>query len=113
MSGFQPRQIFPPPTQSTEPTVRRAQGHMDRAARLAKTKKLKIVAAVSGLMATIFFSGLAAEAGGTQAHSGVVSADQQVARLEQSNNGAFFSVGNSFAPPQLGNGGAQTSSGGS
>ncbi len=86
---------------------------MDRAARLAKTKKLKIAAAVSGLIATTFFSGLAAEAGGTQAHSRVVSADQQVTRLEQSNNGAFFSVGNSFAPPQPGNGGAQTSSGGS
>jgi hypothetical protein len=86
---------------------------MDRAARLAKTKKLKMAAAVSGLIATIFFSGLAAEAGGTGAHSSVVSADQQVSRLEQSNNGAFFSVGGSVAPPQPGNGGAQTSSGGS
>lgn len=86
---------------------------MDRAARLAKTRKLKVAAAISGLIATTFFSALAAEAGGTQAHSGVVSADQQVSRLEQSNNGAFFSVGSSFAPPQQGYGGAQTSSGGS
>ena len=113
MSELQSRQIFPPPIPPGEPTVRRAGGHMDRAARLAKTKKLKIAAAVSGLIAMTFFSGLAAEAGGTQAHSSVVSADQQVTRLEQSNNGAFFSVGNSFAPPQPGYGGAQTSSGGS
>jgi hypothetical protein len=113
MSDSQNRQIFVRPTPSKEPTVRRAKVHLDRAARLAKTKKLKVAAAVSGLIATTFFSGLAAQAGGTHAHSSVVSADQQVTRLEQSNNGAFFSVGGSFVPPQPGNGGAQTSSGGS
>jgi hypothetical protein len=86
---------------------------MDRAARMAKTRKLKVAAAISGLIATTFFCGLAAEAGGTGAHSGVVSADQQVSRLEGANNGAFFSVGGSAAPPLPGNGPAQTSSGGS
>ena len=94
-------------------TAARPGSPMDRAARQAKTRKLKWVAAVSGLIATTFFSGLAAEAGATQAHAGVVSADQQVNRLEQANNGAFFSVGGSFAPPGAGGGNPQTSSGGS
>ena len=94
-------------------TVARPASPLDRAARQTKTRKLKWIAAVSGFMATIFFSGLAAEAGATQAHAGVVSADQQVNRLEQSNNGAFFSVGGAFAPPGPGSGAPQTSSGGS
>jgi hypothetical protein len=113
MSELKGREIFPKPTPPKQTTASRATGHMDRAARLAKTKKLKVAAAVSGLIATTFFSSLSARAGGTQAHSGVVSADQQVSRLEQANNGAFFSVGGSVAPPMPGNGGAQTSSGGS
>lgn len=109
MKQLHKRHIFSSPAETGQPTP----GPLNRATRLAKTKKLKVAAAVSGLVATTFFSGLAAQAGGTQAHSSVVSADQQVNRLEQSNNGAFFSVGGSFAPPQLGNGGGQTSSGGS
>jgi hypothetical protein len=113
MSKQQRRQNFPRPAPPKKPAAPPATGHLDRAARMAKTKKLKVAAAVSGLIAATFFSGLAAKAGGTQAHSGVVSADQQVSRLEQSNNGAFFSVGGSVAPPLPGNGGAQTSSGGS
>lgn len=95
------------------PASRGARGPLDRAARLARTRTLKLVTAVAGIIATTVFSGLAAGAGGAQAQGGAVSADQQVNRLEQANHGAFFSLGGSFAPPQPGNGGPQTSSGGS
>jgi len=85
---------------------------LDRAARARKAKKLKTVTAAAGLAGTALFTGLTVNASQASAAHRIVSPDQQISQLEQANGGAFFSVDGPGAP-SLGNGSAQTASGGS
>ncbi|GAC1472919.1 MAG: hypothetical protein NVS2B16_22690 [Chloroflexota bacterium] len=90
----------------------RAGGALDRTERARKVRKLKAAAVGAGLVGTALFTGLVVGTGQAASPPGVVTPDQQLTRLEQANNGAFFSVDGANVPlPATGS--AQASSGGS
>src|SRR6266567_1192393 len=77
-----------------------------------KLKRIKRAAIAIGVLGLGLFTGLAARASHAAPSTRAgIAPDAQLSRLEQANNGAFFSVGGASVP-SLSNSGGQTSSGG-